>query len=426
MSLVVFINSNAERFETHNQGLDALRDAIRKFGTLNGMYIANLHLENTGFCHDFVDTIFEDCTFKDTILRNCCFTRCVANNCLFLGDNDLADCIGISITSARDIKKPTPPTNEDIEKKIKAKVFSLPNKNFVKVKATCDFCHRDFYQIMARTRTSRILKSVPNCDKQVCEDCYKNYEIYNKEPGNRTYGYRKAPTMCRTPMDKRNTEILGLEMEFEGDFYGWKELQDAHQGMLHYGYDSSVRGENELSWDCGSYSWWKYLSTLEDVCGTLKEFGGSEGDTAGIHIHVSRPDVCSRDIAVLLNTWCRDGVFRTMMKAVSLRNNKERFERYANLSADANDHHSGISCGRRTDTCEFRVFNSSLDYKLILHHLKFCKEFFGLAAEKTPKDAIMRSFSKETKKHIISCAAIQLDKNFITKTEHDALIRALA
>lgn len=424
--MVTFVSEIGEKFTTNENGVAALRLAVMKLGSLDGAYISDLVIKDTGFIHNFYKTAFNCCKFENASLHHCRFSDCLFANCIFEGENPWLDKDGIQIINGEPPKIPQQPTNEEIEKKIKAKVYSLPNKNFVKVKATCDFCHRDFFRIMARTRTQKVLKDVPNCDKKICDDCYKHYEIYEKERGHRTYGYRKAATCYRTPMDKKNTEILGLEMEFEGDFFGWKELQDSHQGMLHYGYDSSVRGENELSWDCGSYSWWKYLSTLEDVCGVLKEFGGSAGDTAGIHVHVSRPDVSSRDIAITLNHWCKSGVFKTMMEAVSLRNNKDRFEQYANLSIDANEHHAGISCGRRTDTCEFRVFNSSLDHKTILRHLKFCKEFFGLAAEKVPKNAIMKSFSKETKRHIISCAAIQLKKQFITQTAHDELIAALA
>lgn len=390
---------------------------------LSYMIIDGLTLKNTGFFHCFTNTSFENCVFIDAHLGLCKFLRCTFVSCEIKGDTSWLDKDGVTISSSctvyrEEIKLPT---NEEIASQIKGQVYSLPNKEFVKIKATCDFCHKDFYQIMHRGNIRKFLRPVPNCDKQVCESCYRFYDISHKEQGNRTYGYHGPLSFFRTPMDKRNTAILGLEMEFEGDFYGWKELQDAHQGNLHFGYDSSVRGENELSWDCGSYSWWKYLAPLKNVCDVLKKFGGTEGDTAGIHIHVSRPDINVESVTQTLNTYCRDGVFNILMRAVSLRNNLERFNMYANLSANMSQHHAAISYNSH-GTCEFRVFNSSLDSKLILHHMKFCKELFNQVAEGTTKDSILRAFSKETKKHILECAETQAQKGFITLEERDELL----
>lgn len=390
---------------------------------LSHFIISGLTLEDTGFFHVFRYTTFSKCKFKNAHLGLCRFASCTFADCEILGDVSWTNASGVTIRPSCKVEKIEVklPTNEEITQKINGHVYSLPNKEFVKIKVTCDFCHKDFYQIMHRGNIRKFLRPVPNCDKQVCESCYKFYDISHKEQGNRTYGYRGPVSFFRTPMDKRNTAILGLEMEFEGDFYGWKELQDAHQGNLHFGYDSSVRGENELSWDCGSYSWWKYLAPLKNVCDVLKKFGGAEGDTAGIHIHVSRPDICIESVTQTLNTYCRDGVFNILMRAVSLRNNLERFNMYANLSANAGQHHAAISYNSH-GTCEFRVFNSSLDHKLILRHLKFCKELFNQVAEGTPKESILRAFSKETKKHILECAEIQAQKGFITLEERDELL----
>lgn len=390
---------------------------------LSNFIISGLTLEDTGFFHVFRYTTFTKCKFKNAHLGLCKFAGCAFTNCEITGDVSWINASGVTIKPSCKVEKPEIklPTNEEIAKKINGHVYSLPNKEFVKIKVTCDFCHKDFYQIMHRGNIRKFLRPVPNCDKQVCESCYKFYDISHKEQGNRTYGYRGPVSFFRTPMDKRNTAILGLEMEFEGDFYGWKELQDAHQGNLHFGYDSSVRGENELSWDCGSYSWWKYLSPLKTVCDVLKKFGGAEGDTAGIHIHVSRPDINVESVTQTLNTYCRDGIFNILMRAISLRNNLERFNMYANLSANMSQHHAAISYNSH-GTCEFRVFNSSLDNKLILRHLKFCKELFNQVAEGTPKESILRALSKETKKHILECAETQAKKGFITLEERDELL----
>ena len=408
-------------------GVDALQWATTNINEdLSYMLIDGLTLKGTGFFHCFSHTTFENCTFVDAHLGLCKFIRCSFVSCEISGDTSWIDKEGVTIRSSCTVARAEIklPTNEEIASRINGHVYSLPNKEFVKVKVTCDFCHKDYFQIMHRSNVRRFLRPVPNCEKQVCDSCYKFYDISHKEQGNRTYGYRGPVSFFRTPMDKRNTAILGLEMEFEGNFYGWKELQDAHQGNLHFGYDSSVRGENELSWDCGSYSWWKYLAPLKSVCDVLKKYGGEEGDTAGIHIHVSRPDIAVESVTRTINEYCREGLFNVLMRAVSLRNNIDRFNQYANLGMSAGQHHAAISYNSH-GTCEFRIFNSSLDNKLILRHMKFCKEFFNQVAEGAPKDVILKSFSKETKKHISDCAEIQSQKGFITIEERDKLLGAL-
>lgn len=408
-------------------GVEALQWATTNINEdLSYMIIDGLTLKNAGFFHCFTHTIFENCSFIDARLGLCKFIRCSFVSCEINGDTSWIDKEGITIRSSCTVAREEIklPTNEEIASRINGHVYSLPNKEFVKVKVTCDFCHKDYFQIMHRSNVRRFLRPVPNCEKQVCDSCYKFYDISHKEQGNRTYGYRGPVSFFRTPMDKRNTAILGLEMEFEGDFYGWKELQDAHQGNLHFGYDSSVRGENELSWDCGSYSWWKYLAPLKSVCDVLKKYGGEEGDTAGIHIHVSRPDIAVESVTRTINEYCREGSFNVLMRAVSLRNNIDRFNQYANLGMNTGQHHAAISYNSH-GTCEFRVFNSSLDNKLILRHMKFCKEFFNQVAEGAPKDVILKSFSKETKKHISDCAEIQAAKGFITIEERNELLKVL-
>lgn len=381
---------------------------------------------------------FDNLIFMDKLIQNVKFVECVFNNvtfsyvkdiksvvfdrCTITGSSDWTKRKGITMIDSgqANIQR----TNDEIAKIVHGKVYSLPNKDYVKVAAECDFCHNTFFEIMNRNKPRKILLDVPQCDKQVCEQCYRTYDLNTKAIGHRTYGYRGSLSFYKTPMDARNTEILGLEMEFEGDFWNWKGLQDAHRGHLHYGYDSSVEGQNELSWDCGSYSYWKYLAPLADVCSEVEKGGGHAGPTAGIHIHVSAPDTDVCAITEKINAMCRDGTFKTLMECVSLRQNRAKFETYANLGASISAHHAGISFNSH-GTCEFRVFNSTLDPKLILRHLKFCKEMFHLVKTKVPTDKILESFSKETKQHIITCAKTQADSGFVSAHAAKLLIKKL-
>lgn len=150
----------------------------------------------------------------------------------------------------------------------------------------------------------------------------------------------------------------------------------------------------------------------------MKKYGGRAGDTAGIHIHASIHDKSMRELAHKINLKCRSGKWNALMKAVSMRNNLERFNRYANLSADETEHHAGISYNGH-GTVEFRIFNSSVDHIAILHMLKFVKETFGFFVNGRKKVI----YSPESKSYIKQCADKQLEKGFITDEEHKQVIR---
>ena len=411
--------------DLRKQGNELIFSIFDSVGSLSNIKIYGLVFVGIKptFLARMIGTTFEDCSFIDCDMSSINMRDCEFINCKFKDCQNLETWAqGEGITN--DSLKTAPiltPTNEEIAERFHCKVYALPNKSFVKIKWTCDFCHKDFFQVHRRDKVNSPLHDVPNCDKHVCEDCNRIYSLRDKFQGNRTYGYHGDVHKYKTPMDKSNTTIIGLEMEFEGDFYGWKELQDAHQGMLHYGYDSSVIGQNELSWDCGSYSWWKYLAPLKNVCDVLKKFGGRAGDTAGIHIHTSRPDVNMRDTTNKINAFGQTVPGKALFKAISLRNNVERFNMYSNLDCDMSAHHAGISYNSY-GTCEFRLFNSTLDYKLILKHIKFCKEVFNAFADR--KD-VWKGFSPETKKHIQECAKAQLDKGFISDSEYKTIIKKI-
>ena len=364
---------------------------------------------------------FVNCEFKNCgSLNGICFFGCKMEKCKFTEGTDLSERSGIIADNIK--KQPIlKPTNEEIETRYHCKVYSLPNKSFVKIKWSCDFCHRSWYEIYRRDRIENALLEVPNCDRHVCRKCYDSYRLRDKFQGSRVYGYHGPVSKFTTPIDLPNTAIIGLEMEFEGDFYGWKELQDAHMGFLHYGYDSSVVGQNELSWDCGSYSWWKYLAPLKEVCDVLGKYGGRAGDSAGIHIHISRPDVNIAKITEKINRFGSTVGGRALFEAISLRNNKERFEMYSNLGAEMSAHHAGISYNSY-DTCEFRLFNSTLDYKTILKHIKFCKEVFNAFAD---GKEVWKGFSKETISHITECAKEEMGKGFITEEQFNFITKKL-
>lgn len=404
---------------------EELEKTLRGKNDVKNLVIERAHFDGPTACVLFKDVTFDHCEFQKNCFAFCRFENVKFVDCVFSSAEKWTGQQGITIYNGGKVVRKDYIENAKIASIVKGKVISLPNDKYVKVICTCDFCHKTFSRIQPRAYPEFFMKPVPNCDKIVCDKCYSDYSLYSKADGHRTYGYRGSLSFYRTPMDKKNTAILGLEMEFEGDFTGWKELEDAHKGTLHYGYDNSVRGKNELSWDCGSYSWWKYLSPLKETCKALKAGGAEEGPTAGIHIHVSRPDVNNAEIAMKINEDARTSdSLRVAMIAVSLRKNLAKMRVYADFYTDYDEHHAAISASRH-DTVEFRIFASSLDPNIILKRLLLCKTWFNLAASGAREKDLLTRLPQHLKQFILSCAKEQLKDEIITDSDMELLTTTL-
>lgn len=404
---------------------EILQDLIRYDELITDLTFIGATFDKPQACALFSKITFKNCVFTGNCFKFCAFDKVILLDCSISSDETWIDGAGISNYQRGKLLRGNYNTNDKIASVVKGRVISLPNDKYVKVMCTCDFCHKTFARIQPRDKPEFFMKPVPNCDKIVCDKCYADYSLRTKEQGHRTYGYRGPLSFYRTPMDTKNTAILGLEMEFEGDFTGWKELEDAHKGTLHYGYDNSVRGRNELSWDCGSYSWWKYLCPLKETCKALKAGGAEEGPTAGIHIHVSRPDVNNAVIAESINRDARESrALRIAMLAVSLRKDLYKMQTYADFSADYNSHHAAISASAH-GTTEFRIFASSLDPNIILKRLLLCKTWFNLTVSGAHKEELLTRLPKHLKQFILDCASKQREDDIITQDEVDILEKTL-
>lgn len=431
MATVKITNTRGEKFSIDLPEIfpeawaSELENTFRDKGEIDEITFEGVTFKEPQACVLFKNVLFRKCTFLKNCFMFCRFDNVICTDCTFSAEETWPKYIGITVYVRGKRIDVNYNDNNKIAGIVKGRVTSLPNDKFVKVMCTCDFCHKTFSRIQPRENPEFFMNPVPNCDKIVCDKCYKDYALYYKDVDHRTYGYRGSLSFYRTPMDKKNTAILGLEMEFEGDFTGWKELEDAHKGTLHYGYDSSVRGKNELSWDCGSYSWWKYLSPLKETCKALKAGGAEEGPTAGIHIHVSRPDVNGTEIAERINMDARESLeLRTAMIAVSMRKDLAKMERFASFSRSYTNHHAAISASEH-GTTEFRIFASSLDPNIILKRLLLCKTWFNLAASGAREKDLLTRLPQHLKQFILDCAKEQLKDKIITDSDAELLEKTL-
>lgn len=327
------------------------------------------------------------------------------------------------------------------------KYYNISNEKYEKQVETCAYCGGSTVTIVKKGSQKLTHNYIPNDPQRrlVCKSCQRTTQM---SVGG--YGFDKRPSRFVTPMDSKNTVILGLEQEFEGYFFGWLELQRAHKGMLKYGYDASIalkekqdyhsndpnNGKNELSWDCGSYSWWKYASPLKDVCNIVKKYGGEEGASAGVHIHASFSQMTNEQTKFLARRCfellqSREDV-KNLMLIVSGRT-RERLDRWAFFdnvhpeSAEASrnggvrpaqytDHHSCISYNQ-VGTVEFRCFSACLDHKRVLKRMKFVKEYVTLVKNKVHPNDFIKSFSTGTKLFIKQEQEAQLRAGNITEEQ---------
>lgn len=343
---------------------------------------------------------------------------------------------------------PFPAINADRVNSPNVKFYPISNDKYEKQVETCAYCGAQIITIVRKGAQRLTTKAVPNDPerRRICKSCAESTQLAVG-----SYGFTSRPSRFTTPMDATNTVILGLEQEFEGYFYGWLELQRAHRGMLHYGYDSSIaldpvtettnkndpnNGKNELSWDCGSYSWWKYASPLKPVCEVVKKYGGHVGASAGVHIHASFNGLRGEQIESIARR-----SFELLQSRVDIQNlmlivsgrSRERLDRWAFMDnvhpesrecaenggvrkAKYTDHHSCISYNR-AGTVEFRCFAASLDHREILKRMKFVKEYVTMIRNKVRPDDFVKSFSAGTKKFISSCQEAQLQAGNITREQ---------
>ena len=327
------------------------------------------------------------------------------------------------------------------------KYYNISNEKYEKQVEKCAYCGATTITIVKKGAQKLTHKFIPNDPQRrlVCKSCMNTTQM---SVGG--YGFDRRPSRFMTPMDSKNTVILGLEQEFEGYFFGWLELQRAHKGMLKYGYDSSIalkkkesyhsndpnNGKNELSWDCGSYSWWKYASPLKEVCDVVRKHGGEEGSSAGVHIHASFTQMTTEQTKFLARRCfellqSREDV-KNLMLIVSGRS-RERLDRWAYMddvhpeSSEAGknggvrkavytDHHSCISYNG-VGTIEFRCFSACLDHKRVLKRMKFVKEYVTLVKNKVHPDDFIKSFSAGVKMFIKQEQQLQLEAGNVTKEQ---------
>ena len=220
------------------------------------------------------------------------------------------------------------------------------------------------------------------CYWRAYDSCEWGYVVRKLQGIKFTKGdYEKTLTLfkdCRCFEEQKYPEY-GVELEVESaeDMSVENKRLIADKGgklIQDVGYDGSVRGTTEIRFNHPRLSGWKYkdVSELLNYC---KELGGTnEFGSAGMHIHISRKDIKAiiKKFADNLNT------MQEILYPINCRKLKKADGDLMYYGVNGNIYHNQADS---FGTLEIRAWNSTLDPKLFLARIKFCKTLTNWLAE---------------------------------------------
>lgn len=187
----------------------------------------------------------------------------------------------------------------------------------------------------------------------------------------------------------------GVELEVESNSALPREAIQREGGALiqDVGCDGSVRGGTEIRFNHPTLRGWKYkdVSKLLTFC---KEKGAtSEYGTAGMHVHISRGD-----IGVIVKKFAQNlDVMQGILYPINCRKrtNSNGTQSYG---VNNNIYHDQLAT---FGTLEIRAWNSTLDPKLFMARIKFCKTLTDwlAKAKKVTIDGFFASLTQAEKKN---------------------------
>ena len=208
-----------------------------------------------------------------------------------------------------------------------------------------------------------------------------HYGIYSSSDLNYVLDYHyeddstKVAEMIRRmkgPKVQRNPEY-GVELELESETSMSTEIKDEianfNKKLIHdVGSDPSVRNGCEIRFNHPAMSGWKYkdISSILKFC---KEKGAiTENGTAGMHIHISRRDI--KPIVTKFRNNLR--VMQDILYPINCRELATKDGSLIHYGVGDNIYHDQtLSFG----TLEIRAWNATLNPKMFLARIKFCKTF---------------------------------------------------
>ena len=191
----------------------------------------------------------------------------------------------------------------------------------------------------------------------------------------------KGPRVQRTPE-------YGVELELESDSFmstdTKNEIASFNTKLIHdVGNDPSVKNGCEIRFNHPAMSGWKYkdISSILKFC---KDKGAlTDSGTAGMHIHISRKDI--KPIVAKFRNNIR--VMQDILYPINCRELTTKDGSLIHYGVGDNIFHDQTN---GFGTLEIRAWNATLDPKMFLARIKFCKTFTDWLASTT--DICVESF----------------------------------
>lgn len=208
---------------------------------------------------------------------------------------------------------------------------------------------------------------------------------------------RKMLKEILTEKPEQKYPEYGVELEVESDgSFNRQTVQDVDsKGLIHdIGGDCSVYGGTEIRFNHPTLNKWK-LQDISVILNKCKEIGGyTDKGTAGMHIHISRADIRTITDRFMENISTMQDILYPINCRKKLKYNGDRVHYgvgdniYRNQNAEFG-------------TLEIRAWNATLDPKLFLARIKFCKTFTNWLAKTTEitVDSFFKFMNKSEKEN---------------------------
>lgn len=162
----------------------------------------------------------------------------------------------------------------------------------------------------------------------------------------------------------------GVELEIESNSsLDRTAIQNSNKELIqNVGSDGSVYGETEIRFNHPTLNKWK-LKDISLVLNKCKELGAfTDKGTAGMHIHISRKNIKK----IIKNFSNNLSVMKDILYPINCRKLKKYDGENVCYGVEGNIYRDQSN---EFGTLEIRAWNSTLDPKLFLARIKFCKTF---------------------------------------------------
>jgi hypothetical protein len=232
-----------------------------------------------------------------------------------------------------------------------------------------------------------------------CPDCYDNLH-------RAIYGYHDFEDFYvhHTGEDDRFSPTFGFEIEVEGNRSYAPEVLNKFQDLAVLMDDSSVDGFEIVTQPMTEqYFTTKFLPILKDAMTFLEAKGFKGHNRGGIHIHVSSGSFDLHMIRNLVNILYGSELDRNTWLALSQRK-ESAMKSWARMTGnrpyeeidyqDSIDYerHTALNYDERTDTYEFRIFNSNTRVERILKNFEIVLALMAYSKEEEEGYADTKGF----------------------------------